>query len=192
MGIHCFLLEPTDRVRQSLRRFVFGSKGGACSVAKIGIHDASIQIEDGTGRPDEWPHDDPRWPKSCPCGYVFTDSDEWQLFIEPIYVADGQQYTLRSAPPGAMWFADWVDIDRWKGPDGRTLMVMTPGGQWMVDGVASNCTKPNDTEHRCWIRHGTPPSITVDKNGNTCAAGAGSILCGSYHGFLRNGELSPA
>jgi hypothetical protein len=31
--------------------------------------------------------------------------------------------------------------------------------------------------------------LTVDKNGDTCAAGAGSILTPAWHGFLRNGEL---
>jgi hypothetical protein len=41
------------------------------------------------------------------------------------------------------------------------------------------------------VRHGEAPNITVDKNGVTCGAGAGSIQCGSYHGFLRNGELVP-
>lgn len=34
--------------------------------------------------------------------------------------------------------------------------------------------------------------ITVDKNGTTCAAGAGSISAGPYHGFLRNGQLVDA
>lgn len=29
--------------------------------------------------------------------------------------------------------------------------------------------------NHCWVRHGEPPNVTVDKNG---------------HGFLRNGELT--
>jgi hypothetical protein len=29
--------------------------------------------------------------------------------------------------------------------------------------------------------------LHVDKNGNTCAAGAGSIITGKWHGFLHNG-----
>lgn len=49
---------------------------------------------------------------------------------------------------------------------------------------------PDDAEHRCWIRHGEPPLITVDKNGLTCAAGAGSIQCRDYHGFLRDGSFT--
>jgi hypothetical protein len=106
---------------------------------------------------------------------------------------------------GAMWYADWLlehikniwtDADgnvrpqRYgPGPDGRILIVQTPGGGWIIDSRASNCTMPQDNEHRCWVRHGTAPEITVDKSGNTCGAGAGSIQAGNYHGFLRNGYL---
>jgi hypothetical protein len=49
---------------------------------------------------------------------------------------------------------------------------------------------PNDRLHRCWVRHGDAPELTVDKNGKTCGAGGGSIVSGSYHGFLRNGFLT--
>lgn len=111
--------------------------------------------------------------------------------------------------PGAMWYADWlvnepgtkfvrkddngndVEIPQpWgNGPDGKVLMVLTPGGSWIIDSRASNCTMPTDNEHRCWIRTGIPPLISVHKNGLTCGAGAGSIQCGNYHGFLRSGFL---
>lgn len=104
---------------------------------------------------------------------------------------------------------DWEHLDaewvaRVKNPDGSIparhpsfifaegpqLTVMTPGGRWVIDSRASNCGSPYDYNHRCWVRHGEPPMITVDKNGATCSAGAGSIQCGSYHGFLQNGELT--
>lgn len=95
--------------------------------------------------------------------------------------------------PGAMWIATWLMGDsggRWHpGPDGNILIVETPGGSWNIDSRASNCDRRDDHVHHCWIRHGEPPNITVDKNGDTCGAGAGSIQCGSYHGFLRNGHL---
>ncbi len=91
-------------------------------------------------------------------------------------------------PVGAMWFYDEDGYP--KGEDGRTLFVETPAGSWLVDGRASNCNMLKDNVHRCWCRHGHAPNITVDKNGNTCAAGAGSIAMGSYHGFLINGELT--
>lgn len=93
-------------------------------------------------------------------------------------------------PVGAMYYAPWLEnVKEWQGPDGKSLIVITPGGAWMIDSRASNCTRPEDTEHKCWVRHGIPPNITVDKNGNTCNAGAGSIQMGSYHGYLRNGFL---
>jgi hypothetical protein len=75
--------------------------------------------------------------------------------------------------------------------DGDHLVVVCPNGYtWDIDSRASNCTMPYDYNHRCWVRHGDPPKITVDKNGVTCAAGAGSILAGDYHGFLQNGILT--
>jgi hypothetical protein len=103
---------------------------------------------------------------------------------------DGGDWLPMSAMPvGAMYYADWMQR---KGPDGHRLFVLTPGGLWSPDGRASNCTRPEDNEHHCWVRHGTPPNITVDKNGDTCGCGC-SIGQGpgysDYHGFLRNGVL---
>ena len=45
--------------------------------------------------------------------------------------------------------------------------------------------------HKCWVRHGDPRTgiVTVDKNGVTCGAGAGSIATRGWHGFLREGML---
>lgn len=86
-----------------------------------------------------------------------------------------------------MWDAWWYS---WKGADEKSLMVVTPDGwTWNIDGPASNCTMPDDREHRCWVRHGEAPEITVDKDGLTCGAGAGSIQTPKWHGFLRNGYL---
>jgi hypothetical protein len=139
------------------------------------------------------PHEDPRWPKQCACGYVFSDSDHWQTKENHLYrhPETGEKRTLPewAKTPGAMWNATWMP-NRWKGEDGRSLVVVTPGGVWMVDGRATNCTKRYDDTHKCWVRHGNPPEVTVDKNGNTCTAGGGFILVGGYHGFLRNGWLA--
>lgn len=96
------------------------------------------------------------------------------------------------APPGACWDALWLPAS-WCGPDGIALMVRCPNGRdWHVDGCANNCTMPDDHLHKCWIRHGDPRecNVTVDKNGVTCAAGAGSIQAGDYHGFLQAGVLT--
>jgi len=94
-------------------------------------------------------------------------------------------------PPGAMFFMEWMEgIPVMCGPDGKSLCVITPGGGWHVDSRASNCTLPDDDVHKCWCRHGEVPNITVNKSGNTCSAGGGSIQIGGYHGFLTNGELT--
>ncbi len=109
-----------------------------------------------------------------------------------------EYFSCAQVPPGAMWYADWllgVDGEPYMGPDGHSLVVKLPNGnEWMIDGLCANCTDPQDAlrgGHKCWIRHGTPPRITVDKQGKTCGAGAGSIQCGDYHGFLRNGVFEP-
>lgn len=55
---------------------------------------------------------------------------------------------------------------------------------------ASNCDMKTEHTHRCWVRQGKPPTVAVGKGGHTCGAGAGSILSGNYHGFLRNGRFT--
>lgn len=109
---------------------------------------------------------------------------------------------VREFPPGALYFADWEDFGRtdaqgrrlygldWDNQLEPPLHVVTPSGAWNIDSRASNCTMKHDRQHRCWVRHGVPPAIHVDKSGHTCAAGAGSIALPRYHGFLHNGMLT--
>ena len=100
--------------------------------------------------------------------------------------------------PGEMYhiYKDYHDHtcpwDNCAGYEEHIIVEMPGGGVWDINSRASNCDMPDDKTHRCWIRHGDPPNITIDKNGNTCGAGAGSIQHGEYHGFLRNGKLVPA
>lgn len=95
-------------------------------------------------------------------------------------------------PPGAVWAAEHPYR---LGPDGRDLYCMLPNGHpWHIDGFANNCDMPEDKEHFCWLRTGRPEDGTlhVSKEApgfTTCGAGAGSILSGDYHGFLKNGVL---
>ena len=110
--------------------------------------------------------------------------------------------SLGKVPAGAMWFAHWLD-DMYQPQLEHCLVVKTPGGDWVIDSQASNCTMPaklihkdgkeyhpkKQLDHHCWIIHGTAPEVTVDKNGVTCGAGAGSIQASNWHGFLRNGYL---
>jgi hypothetical protein len=121
------------------------------------------------------PHEDPRWPILCDqCGVVFPDSAQWQVFQESIFrrADNGQDTTLRDAPPGAMYDAEWYPM---KGPDGRCLCVCLPpeGGldYWCIDDVAVGGGK--------WTREGVPPHVTARP----------SILTPRYHGFLTNGVL---
>ena len=179
MGIKCFWLEPTDREKRYLRRYASGSK---CS-GPMSYHDAITFLDESReviGEDGLWKDsgqtaadfaDHPAWPTHCQCGYEFQPSDERQLFSSHLYKrADtGEEMTLREAPEGAMWDAFWMH-------------------DWHIDGPCTNCTRPNEP-HKCWVRHGDPPNLTVDKKGDTCAAGAGSILTNEWHGFLRNGEL---
>lgn len=102
----------------------------------------------------------------------------------------GDLITVRDAPPGASYDATWR-AGRDHGADGICLMVKCPDGElWCADAQASNCTRPGEP-HQCWVRHGDPREchVTVDKDGDTCSAGAGSIQTGTWHGFLRDGAL---
>lgn len=199
-----FFITPVALAAMSLRRF----EDGACSAmpGSYSYHNVSVPLGqvDEPLRPPEDRYErvspsaedfagDPRWPIACACGRVFTDAASRQANRTRLYAGapDGQLYTLGEAPIGAMWDAWWMSSYR-KGEDGICLIVKTPGGDWCVDDRASNCTKPDDDVHRCWVRHGDPRCgvVHVDKSGDTCAAGAGSILIGGYHGFLHNGELT--
>jgi hypothetical protein len=210
-AMQTYWLEPTDRVVLGLRRYIRRADGGGFT-CEDGFHSALVRIGEApaTFRDEEHgrvlaareptPIDDPRWPTQCACGYQFTNDDhrqaDWQ---ELLYRRSdtGEETTLRDAPPGASWDAWWMPsggtFGRGRGADGIFLIVRCPNGRdWHVDGRASNCGLPDDVTHRCWVRHGDPrqANVTVDKNGATCSAGAGSIQAGDYHGFLQNGVLT--
>jgi hypothetical protein len=193
--MQCFLIEWAKLDRVSLRRFTTGDKQYHSAMTQIAVVDGDAPSMSGRLALEHTPADDPRWPThcACGCGLAFSADDEWQIFTEKIYRrADGTpgDITLRDAPPGAMWDAEWYHDWR-TGPDGRSIVAVCPdGSHWFIDGPASNCTMPGDKEHRCWVRHGTPPMLTVNKIGNTCAAGGGSIAVKGYHGFLVNGRFT--
>lgn len=202
--IACFFLQETNDVSVYLRRYTTTFKEGTCPLHN-GYHNASIHIENepverstrgyinNSGKPGP-AHNDPRWPMSCACGYVFSEEDEWQRDTHLLYkrLDTGEEIILRNAPSGAMWYAWWFD-DMYKPQLEHCLVVKTPGNRdWIIDGQASNCTIPDDKmqeKHHCWVLHGEPPNVTIDKQGTTCSAGAGSVQSGNWHGFLRNGFL---
>lgn len=145
-------------------------------------------------------------PQHDPRPFTTTVDDVRRLDTGEVVATD--VYSMSSCGiPGAMFWHDIEDSAADNPQSGRRsamfrsgpqLSVICPNGvPWIIDSRASNCTMPDDLEHRCWIRHGEPPTITVDKNGLTCAAGAGSIMAHGwnggfdYHGFLTNGEFVP-
>lgn len=103
----------------------------------------------------------------------------------------GEEQSSQDLPAGALYAAPKEPSVYQTGADGLAICCKLPDGEtWFIDGRASNCTMKDDNLHRCWVRHGTVgEKLTVDKQGLTCKAGAGSIKTSSYHGFLRNGEL---
>ena len=195
--IRCFFVTETGQATISLRRYRSGS---SCAANDHGYCNAVVMIGEGALVRDgryiaalpQPPRDDPRWPRACACGYAFADADDWHISQHPVYRREDTGGLIYEPPhrfpAGALWYADWR-LPPAAGPDGHCLMCMTPGGEWAIDSRASNCTLPDDNIHKCWVRHGEVPNITVDKQGNTCAAGAGSIMAGSYHGFLTDGFL---
>lgn len=177
--IACFWLEPTGLYRLGLRRFARAT--GAH------YHDAEVEIGDAEEvdpvTDDDHPHDDPRWPARCACGYLFAATDPWQRTHERLFrrADTGELLTLgegpSSAPAGAMWNAPWY-APAYVGSDGRSIVVRTPDGDWLVDA-------PPSANGARWVREGEPPRLTVRP----------SILFykrdGSpgYHAFLTDGVL---
>jgi hypothetical protein len=210
MPIPCFLLEATDRATRALWRSTYAQDRAKDCPSGWGWHHARRVIgrqrirllPKGTYRVPvgRLPHVDRRWPRTCDaCGARLGRHATYHQGGDRLYrrTDTGAELELRDAPPGAIWRADWYE-EFWPGPDGRSYVCQTPGGPWAIDGQASNCTDPESWKlpagdpgrHWCWIRHGEPPHFTVDKNGRTCKAGAGSIQSGSYHGFLQGGVLT--
>lgn len=163
--------------------------------------------EDTTELPDLWSPDASDWDGACiRCGEEIPwgamrdccgdqDCDE----IVPVVSRSAGRTTIWDTPsgqlePGDMYWGEQhgpYGCYHWDNCDGRHLHVLLPNNfPWDIDSRASNCNLPDDRQHRCWVREGEPPNITVGKAGLTCSAGAGSIASGTYHGFLRNGVFT--
>ena len=177
--IKCLMLEPTTLVRDELRRWAVGSRDSHCHDASSVVYMSREKLPDDISRCDTEDVDRSNllWPKTCSCGYEFADSDHWQVCITQLYCCpDGALVILNEAPPGAMWFADWMAELGIEGPDGHVLVVALPpkGGLndvWVIDQKSQNGSG--------WTRTGVPPTVTVTP----------SILTPRYHGFLRDGYL---
>lgn len=209
MNTKCFVIQPTKYYQVWLRRYSL-MKDPPCAGenyhnAEFLLHEQAREDElvrstvgDGVSIHSNFERSDPRWPTHCVrCGYEFHLRDEWQYHPKALYQrADdtGPMFTLQEAPVGSLWRNTWLedrDFTGYCGTDGQSWSCKLPGNHdWLIDGRASNCTRPQDTVHKCWCRHGQAPNFHVDKNGVTCQAGAGSIAVPGYHGFLHNGELT--
>lgn len=207
MGIKCFWCEPTWKAQRYLRRYspyqldcpITKSWHNAMIpfdvVEEIRSEDGSHVRERGEGTPEP-EHACPPWPEACNCGFVFRSNDEWQVFSSSIYrrTDTGEEFTLRDAPVGAMWDAFWMH-DWHNGEDGLSIYCKVPQNHdWFIDGPCGNCPWKDGSHsgHKCWVRRGIPPRLTVDKSGNSCPVGAGSIQTPDWHGYLRDGELVTA
>lgn len=201
-----FEVLPTDLAAHELRRFVFSDRG-KCS-GRYGYHNASTELADVIATEpygkdgdvydghsaDDHPHDDPRWPRACDCGYVFAEGDEWQHnahrlwrradapSLEPssLFLFNHNQVLreelwkrahacgARTAPAGALRDCLWYrTIKAWQGDDGRSAELVLPDGcTWLIDGPSNNGDG--------WTRIGTWPNIIA----------VPSILTPGYHGWL--------
>lgn len=78
----------------------------------------------------------------------------------------------------------------WDGCAGFLIVELPCGHHVDVGHRASNCSKPDDKKHRCWVVESPLPNLTLGKNGDTCDAGQGSIICHcGWHGFVCNGQF---
>jgi hypothetical protein len=121
-----------------------------------------------------------------------ADGGTWRI-LSPLYrLPDGREVTSRELPAGAVY----LDADGRPGFDGLSVVAVCPDGtHWRIDSRCSNCGRPEDDVHRCWIRDGDPRTgrLTVSKGSDesrTCKAGGGSIQTANYHGMLKDGEFS--
>lgn len=163
-----------------------GNKGyhNAETLIRIDPVEPRVALENHQDYPDGWPT------KCDNCDELVPGTASRQIFQRNFYDTDsgnpepGDLYYLKWHEPGKCWYWD-------EQCQGMHLHCILPNNfGWDIDSRASNCTKPEDKTHRCWVRHGDPPNVTVNKAGHTCEAGAGSIMVPGWHGFLTNGQLN--
>jgi hypothetical protein len=211
MGIKCFMLEQTGQAEYWLHRSASYTDGQGnkvpekcCPLSGYGHHAAALygivsveQDARGLWQTDQElpPTSFPKWPTRCECGYEFTLEDMLAGSASPLYrdpAHPEETFKLRDAPVGAMWYADWMVLDRdpeqlkadiaaggkFAGPDGHCLEVKLPGKwDWCVDGPA--------TGGGHWTRTGEVPNVTANPS-------VWANAPHGWHGWLRNGELVDA
>lgn len=201
---------PCRLIEEIGTRVVIGMHWGhdcpnSYGAAKRGPHFAEAVAEEMLHQDDPNPkrnlsdYLENKWPTQCiHCGTAVPGLSYDDLHP---FMAQRRLYNTDSGKPepGDMYYASWhhhpdykkamCQWDNCNDPRGHLIVVLPNGSTWDLDSRASNCTMKSDRLHRCWVRAGEPPNLHVDKNGHTCAAGAGSIAVDKYHGFLHHGHL---
>jgi hypothetical protein len=205
-------LEPlTQYPGEFSRSFTSGQTcPNSCGGGKPGYHNAMKLIRDDPtldawgafGRQEDYPAEE--WPTHCSdCGALVPEGSRLTQVGQSGFVVHHQIFstslynTASGKPePGDLYESRWHQGDPcpfWDNCSGLHLWAILPNGDhWDIDSRASNCTMRDDRTHRCWIRTGSLENgmIHVDKNGHTCAAGAGSIAVPGWHGFLHHGHFN--
>lgn len=206
----CFLTERTGKTRLHISVQTMSSSDLPCPKGEGWVHHAQLYLDvtDEVWNEEKGYYDAPKvdlhddslpWPTHCDaCSYAFGSNGEFVsrgAGYEAIYrnVETGEEYqTWRDIPGGGIQMAPWLD-SMYHAQLGHCFNVKCPDGAWWCpDSRASNCTMPDDFKqerHHCWVIEGELPNISVGKKGPTCAAGAGSIQTGGWHGFLIDGWL---
>lgn len=185
----CRLVRHTGEFRFSAQYWWGPKTGPHLHVVRLALPEAD---EDNWGIEAAKRHKDEAFALRCECGAAPEEPGDWSTGKHRLWsTEDGELH------PGDMFWASWLHHDGkckyWDNcndPRGHLLVVLPNGHHWDIDSRANNCTLPNDRTHRCWVRTGEPPHITAGKVGHTCSAGAGSIMSGDYHGFLKDGILT--
>lgn len=186
-GIPLRIAEPTGRYKRNLRRYA-PSSDGVSNCPAGSLHSASVvacevpaaEAADVGG--DNWPHDDPSWPRTCACGHEFTPDDHWQRIDREVYrLPDGHEFTLsRSlgliAPAGTMIRVAWYD-EHADQPGESWLIALPDGGDWITTQRAKG--------GGYWTVTGTAPNLTATPS-------IWHNAPNGWHGWLRNGELVQA
>jgi hypothetical protein len=206
--IRCFIIKPVGEGYESIITTEDGDCVGGFKYHRTEKIIARFQLESDNTYPKGWIDIDERLTK-VPTYCSRCDNHEFsEEARNKISGSKGRVWeredtgeradNVNDFGPGAMWYATWYineeDKLYWHPGFGHysnpPLYVRTPGGDWNIDGRATNCTLPDDNNHRCWPHSGEAPNVTVDLSlGPTCHCGGGSIITGDYHGFLRNGYL---
>lgn len=194
-------LKRTKLVRVFLRRY----KVDSTCPGRHGYHNAMVAVETEAGNYDEdgillppdgkrWAdHSDPNWPRKCAyCGYEFQPDDTRQVSGEPLWeLPNGKMTTLRDAPVGSCWTADWLDdicCPNNRNQIGWPLMVRLPGppnsfaSDWLVDARSASGGQG-------WTRSGNYESMTATPS--ICIPAIAPGMRARYHGWLRDGILTP-